>query len=163
VIGIATYLITQKFSELTDSKQQGVRRFGYRLDSVRQWQPVAWPAYRAEKIAIDQVENLTKDLARLIGEMGTDRPLNAGAFSGSPIYRSVRDFDATVTKKSLSSADRSSAIQTFLSSIRTATQSDILRGRQTLRYDYFQHQLAEQAEIREQMYRLFDRLIRANR
>ncbi len=163
VIGIATYLMTQKFPELTDSPQPGVRRFGYRLDSVRQWQPVAWPVYRADKAAIDQVENLTKDLARLIGEMGDRRALNASSFSTSPIYRPVRDFDASMAKKSLSHADRSSATQTFLSSIRAATQADIIRGRQTLRYDYFQHQLAEQAEIREQMYRLFDKLIRGNR
>jgi hypothetical protein len=55
------------------------------------------------------------------------------------------------------------AVQNFLASIRAATQSDITQARQTLHYDFFLHEISEQADIREQMYKLFDRLARANR
>jgi hypothetical protein len=65
-------------------------------------------------------------------------------------------------RKNLSAADRSMAIQNFLASIRAATQADIVQAKQTLRYDFFTHQILEQGEIRDQMYQLFDRLVRAN-
>jgi hypothetical protein len=155
VIGIATYLTKKKFAEFTDSGAEGVRRFGYRVDTVKTWQPVAWGPYRSEKASLDQVTSLTKDLARLIGEMSKG-PIEAGGFASSPIYRPIRDYQQTATKRTLSQADRHAALQNFLSSIRAATQGDIVRTRKTLHYDFFQHRLSEEGMIREQMYKLFD-------
>lgn len=155
VIGIATYLTKKKFAEFTDSGAEGVRRFGYRVDTVKTWQPVVWGPYRAEKASLDQVTLLTKDLARLIGEMGRG-PIDAAAFASSAIYRPIRDYQQTALKRSMSPADRAAALQNFLSSIRAATQGDIVRTRKTLHYDFFQHRLSEETQIREQMYKLFD-------
>jgi len=162
VIGIATYLTKRRFTELTNPNEPAVRRFGYRLDSVKRWQSVNWQAYQGEKAATDKVEHLTQDLARLINELHTNRPLNATAYASSPIGRAVRDFKAVEEKRNLSAVDRSMATQNFLGAIRAATQSDIVQARQTLRYDFFLHEISEQAEIREQMYKLFDQLMRAN-
>jgi hypothetical protein len=162
VIGIATYLTKRRFKELTNPNEAAVRRFGYRLDTVKRWQPVNWPAYQAEKAAVDRVEALTQDLARLIKELGSNRPLNASAYGASPIGRPVRDFATATEKKGLSPVDRNMAVQNFLASIRAATQSDIVQARQALRYDFFLHEISEQADIREQMYKLFDHLARTN-
>jgi hypothetical protein len=38
---------------------------------------------------------------------------------------------------------------------------DITAAKQRLRYDYFRRQVDEQAEIREQMYKLFDGLLKS--
>lgn len=160
VIGIATYLKTRQFAEFSDRKESRVRRFGYRLDSVKQWQPVTWQNYQAERVELDRVEALTKDLMHLIGAMRADAQVSAGDFGNSVIGRPVRDFTESIGSKRLSAADRTRVTQNFLSSIRSATMSDITQAKQRLRYDYFRRSVDEQAETRDQMYQLFDRLLK---
>ena len=50
VIGIATYLTIRKYDSATKVavKERIVRRFGYRLDSVKTWQPVNWQGFYAQ-------------------------------------------------------------------------------------------------------------------
>jgi S1-C subfamily serine protease len=70
VIGVATYLIVREMDALSGRSAPQVRRFGFRLDSVKQWQPVAWPVYRAEFRTIQAIEARTQDLASLLQELG---------------------------------------------------------------------------------------------
>lgn len=161
VIGIATYLTTRQFAELSDRRESRVRRFGYRLDSVKQWQPVAWANYQAERAEVDRVEALTKDLMRLINAMRGDAPVQPGDFSNSAIARPVRDFLEGNGRQKLSAADRARVTQNFLAAIRSATMSDVNQAKQRLRYDFFRKSVEEQVEVRDQMYRLFDRLLKA--
>ena len=161
VIGIATYLKTREFAEFSDRRVSKVRRFGYRLDSVKQWQPVAWANYQAERLEAEHVAALTKDLMRLISAMRADAPVNAGQFRDSAISRPVRDFMESSNSRRLSAADRSRVTQNFLTSLRSATMSDITLARQRLRYDFFRREVDEQAEIRDQMYKLFDGMLKA--
>ncbi len=161
VIGIATYLKKREFAELADRRESRVRRFGYRLDSVKQWQPVAWAAYQAERVEADRVEALTRELMKLISVMRADAPVKAGDFGNSAINRPVRDFVQSIERQKLSAADRSRTTQNFLAAIRSATMGDITQARQRLRYDFFRKQVDEQAEMREQMYQLFDRMLKA--
>jgi hypothetical protein len=162
VIGIATYLTKRRFQEFTSNGADNqVRRFGYRLDTVKTWQPVVWNAYRAEAVAFGQVEALTKDLERLIGQLektqrSKEVSLDAGEFSNSPIYRTVRDFNEMLHRRSVSVTDRKAAFQSFMGSLRASTQADIARDRQTFRYDFFLRRLGDEARIREEMYKLFD-------
>jgi Trypsin-like peptidase domain len=161
VIGIATYLKTRQFAEFSDRRESKVRRFGYRLDSVKEWQPVAWANYQAERVEVDRVEAVTKDLIRLIQAMREDAPMQASDFRNAAIARPVRDFLEGYGKQKMSSADRTRVTQNFLAAIRSATMSDINQVKQRLRYDFFRKSVDEQAETREQMYRLFDQLQKA--
>jgi hypothetical protein len=161
VIGIATYLITRQFAELADRRESRVRRFGYRLDSVKQWQPVAWANYQAERAEVDRIESMTKDLMRLIGTLRGNARVSASDFSNSAVSRPLRDFIQGTEKQKLSAADRDRVTQNFLAAIRSTTMSDITLARQRLRYDFFRHSVDEQAEIREQMFKLFDGLLKA--
>ncbi len=160
VIGIATYLMQRRFKELGDPGQGSVRRFGYRLDSVKQWQPVHWPTFQAEHAAVDRVTGVTRDLARLIGDMNANTPMTGATYSTPSIARNVRDLDAILTRRGLAKPDRVRAFQTFVAGIRTVTQADLAQVRPTLRYDYFQRALGEEGEVREEMYQLFDRLLK---
>ncbi|MGB8170627.1 MAG: serine protease [Chthoniobacteraceae bacterium] len=161
VIGIATYLKTREFSQFADGRVSKVRRFGYRLDSVKEWQPVNWTNYQAERVEVDRVEAVTKDLIRLIQALSASAPVQAGEFRNAVIARPVRDFLEGNTKQKLSAADRTRVTQNFLSAIRSATMSDVTQAKQRLRYDFFRKSVDEQAEMREQMYQLFDRLQKA--
>jgi hypothetical protein len=54
-------------------------------------------------------------------------------------------------------------VTTFLASLRSLTQADIKQARQQFRYEFFRRDLAEQAQMREKMFQLFDRVLRSNR
>ncbi|MEA3211363.1 MAG: serine protease Do [Chthoniobacter sp.] len=160
VIGIATYLITGRYAELTDTRQHRVRRFGFRLDSVKKWQPVVWAAFQADKVELDKVAALTEQYARLIDALRVDARVDPGTFASSAISRPLRDFMDVVGKRNLSPPDRARAGQNFLAALRSGTQSDVAQARERIRYDFFQRALAEEAGTRAQMSKLFDRLLK---
>ena len=47
IIGVATYLIVKQYDASTRQamREPRIRRFGYRLDSVKTWQPVTWNSF----------------------------------------------------------------------------------------------------------------------
>lgn len=161
VLGIATYLTRRRFAELGEGLESKVRRFGFRLDSVKKWQPVTWPAYQAEKAEVDKIEASTKDLVRLIEAMRRDTTVRPGEFGNSAISRPVRDFLQAMERQKLSAADRGRVTTSFLTSLRSATQGDIAQARGRLRYDFFRRAVDEEAEVRDEMYKLFDGLLKA--
>jgi hypothetical protein len=72
----------------------------------------------------------------------------------------VREFSNALANRSLSVADRTQAVQRFLGSMRSATQFDLARVRPLLTYDFFRRDLAEEEQIREKMFEVFDRTLR---
>ena len=64
VIGVATYLVINNYNEVTNEKNAKpvIRRFGYRIDNVKQWQVVDWRAFHAQAAEMDGIETLTGDL-----------------------------------------------------------------------------------------------------
>ncbi len=163
VIGIATYLMTSKFSEFTNSRTESVRRFGYRLDSVKQWQGVHWPTFQAERASMDKMEALTTDLINLIREMSGKTAANSTSYAHSGLARTVEDLNVTMGRGKLSGPDRQRAAQMFFASVRSLSQGDVNQARQTLRYSYFQEGLKEQVQVREEVYKIFDQLLKSRR
>jgi hypothetical protein len=160
VIGIATYLAQRRYSELADVKDTRVRRFGYRLDSVKQWQPVSWPVFQGERTELEKIVKLTQDFARLIEAIRTDADVDAAQFTSGAVARPVREFATTMSRRGISAADRDRAVHQLLASLRGATQADIVQARARFRYDFFQRALAEEAETRQEMQKLFDRMMK---
>lgn len=163
VLGIATYLMTSKFSEFTSAEKKSVRRFGYRIDSVKEWQGVHWPTFQAERAAMDKVEALTVDLIGLIREMSGKTQPNSTVYTNPALARTIRELDTTLGRRQLSVPDRQRAVQSFFANIRSMSQGDVNQARQTMRYSYFQEGLNEQVQVREEIYKLFDKLIKARR
>jgi hypothetical protein len=115
--------------------------------------------FQAERPELENVET-TKDFARLIEAIRADASVEAASFSSGAVSRPVRDFLAAADRRGVSPADRTRAVQQLLASLRGATQADIVQARQRFRYDFFQRALNEEAEVREEMHRLFDRLLK---
>jgi hypothetical protein len=130
---------------------------------VKQWQGVHWPTYQAERASMDKVEALTGDLIDLVREMsGRTRP-NSTVYTSSALARTVHDLETTLSSRTISVPDRKRAIQSFFSSVRLLSQGDVTQARQTLRYSYFQEGLKEQVQVREEIYKLFDQLLKNRR
>ena len=71
VIGIATYHLVRTIDPSTKQPLAvpEVRRFGYRLDSVKTWQPVNWAAFAAQAEEMERIDKLTLDLRKFLRDI----------------------------------------------------------------------------------------------
>ncbi len=160
VIGIATYLTMRDMDGLSGRAVPKVRRFGYRLDSVKQWQPVAWPAYNEEHATIERIKERTHDLAALLREMSRSGGVNASHHQNPAIRRPLDKFSEATSAKGLLPTDRARAVKDLMDAMRQASQSDVQLANARLRYDFFRKELSEEQQVRGQFYKIFDELMR---
>ncbi len=161
VIGIATYLTMRDMDGLSGRAVPKVRRFGYRLDSVKQWQPVAWPAYNEEHATIERIKERTHDLAALLREMSRSGGVNASHHQNPAIRRPLDKFSEATSGKGLLATDRARALKDLMDAMRQASQNDVQLANARLRYDFFRKELGEEQQVRGQFYKIFDELMRA--
>ena len=146
VIGIATYLIMKR----TGPKEEVVRRFGYRLDSVTQWQLIEWNRFFAESDAVKGVEKTTHELIQLLGGFGRD----AAAFPyETPAIRNA-------LAKFTASGRRPKDLEGFLTALRSTCVGDVRRAEGLLTYDFFKRQLATERSERESIASSLDKAIK---
>ena len=87
VIGVATYALIRKYDAVTKEqvKEPVVRRFGYRLDSVRNWQPVNLSVFAAQAAEMEAIEKLTGDLGDLLSDIATHHNITPGIHTNAAI------------------------------------------------------------------------------
>jgi len=161
VIGVATYLTIKKYDPATKEvlKAPLVRRFGYRLDSVKTWQPVAWPVFYAQAAELQAIETLTGALGNFLVDLGTDGKVSQGAHS-NPAIKSRIDQWMADSKKRQSPKDAAQVDQNFISFLKVSCRSDITAAQHRLTYDYFQRQLSTEQQQRGEIAEIFDKIIR---
>ena len=160
VIGVATYLTVREIDGITGRAAPKVRRFGYRLDSVKQWQPVAWPAYNEEFAMIERIKERTHDLAALIKEMARTGGVNATHHQNPVIRRPLDKFGEATSGKGLIPTDRARAVKDLMAAMRFASENDIEQANVRLRYDFFRRELSEEQQVRGQFYKIFDEMMK---
>ena len=160
VIGIATYLTMRDMDGLSGRAAPKVRRFGYRLDSAKQWQPVVWPAYNEEFATMERIKERTHDLAALVREMSRTGGVNASRHKNPAIRGPLDKFDEALSGKSLIKTDRAHAVKEFMTAMRAVSQSDTEQANARLRYDFFRKELTEEQQVRAQFYKIFDEMLK---
>ena len=168
VIGIASYIRTKKGDEFTkDSGIKEMRRFGYRLDTISQWQELNWPVFQREAALVQGVEEFTDDYDAFWQYVEKKKP---SAFElGSRnhrLQRHIRDFQGAINRK-IGDADFQKALTSFLKGLRNESQQEFLPGRPAPQYWFLQKKWSEQKEIREEISKdltqdIQDRQTRAN-
>ena len=160
VIGVATYAIIRKYDPSTKEpvKEPVIRRFGYRLDSIKTWQPVAWPAFSAQAAEMEALEKLTGDLGNFLDDLAHNGHVTRGANS-NPVIKNRIDSWLDDRAKRLSPRDAAMADQSFLSFLKITCQNDVTAARQHLTYDYFQRGLVDQQRERNEISGVFDEII----
>jgi hypothetical protein len=165
VIGVATYLITNQYDLTTKQKltQPVIRRFGYRLDSVKGWQPVNWRAFDTQAALMDRVDKLTDDLYDFFKDLDEHNGVVTPARHTNPVIATrIDDWLAEKgTHPSEENADEANA--NFLSFLKIACRSDINAAQSQISYDYFLRDLADQKQTRDEMAKAFDQIIRGDR
>ncbi len=160
VIGIATYLTLRKVDE-NNAIGMGteVRRFGYRLDSVKNWEPVNWARFYAQADQVQKILTGGEEFARFLAFMREkDAPMPQ--FSNGGIRRAVDTFRSRVSSRRLSDADRESARREFLGNLRVAARSDLATFDTRTAYDYFKRQIADETKFRDALYEAFSRALK---
>ncbi len=161
VVGVATYLVTNQYDLSTNQrlKQPVVRRFGYRLDSIKKWQPVYMPAFYSQAATMDSIENLTDDLYAFFQDVAVHNGRVTPELHTNPVIKErINDWLAAKSNHP-SAQDAADADASFLSFLKIACQSDINAAQRQITYDYFVRDLADQERIRNQMSKAFEELI----
>lgn len=130
-----------------------VRRFGYRIDTVARWEPVNWPAFRAEAKQVEEVSRLTEDI---VGFLGSLRARSVPQYKTETLRRPATLWLERVRSKQVSETDRVSATQRFLGQLRSMVRNDIQATEASLRYAYFRNDLQDERQVRDQLYEAFD-------
>jgi hypothetical protein len=161
VIGVATYLTIKNFDPATKQliREPIVRRFGYRLDSVKTWQPVNWNAFAAQALEIKNIEELTTDFVRLLNDLAKHHKLTPGMHT-NPAIKSRIEWWESQKRGRMSPQDSATVDQNFLGFLKTAAQADVATARQQITYDYFQRPLAEQQKARNEISDVFASIIK---
>jgi hypothetical protein len=150
VIGVATYVLINKMDPVTKKalSQPVLRHFGYRLDSVKAWQPINWPAFAAQAATVESVETMTKDLIKLIMDIDKTGRISPGMHTNPAIKNRIDDW-LNQKRPHMSQTDLDRANYNFVSHLKSLCRNDIVTARSTLTYDYFQRQLTEQEHDRD--------------
>jgi hypothetical protein len=161
VIGIATYVTVREVDSVTGRPEPEVRRFGYRLDTIKQWQPVEWPAYHREFVTMERVKLRTQEVLALVQDLAQESGFVAEHYR-SPVLRTpIERYVQTTTRSGINRQDRNRAEMDLIATVRTACQSDIDQARLTVRYDYFLGALRQELEVRGKFRQLFDGILKA--
>jgi hypothetical protein len=161
VIGVVTYYVTNDYDLTTNEKLQKpvVRRFGYRLDSVKGWQAVNWRAFEAQATEMQSIDTLTDDLYDFVRDLEDNHGrVTPGRHTNPAIKNRIDDWMAE--KGSHPSAeDAAVANANFITYIKDACQSDIATAESQVTYDYFLRDLAEQKGYRDGMEKSFQQYV----
>lgn len=162
VIGVATYLTVKKYDPATNEvlRHPVVRRFGFRLDSVKTWQPVNWPLFYAQAGELEKIEQLTADLEKFLIDLGRNSRVTLGAHSNPAIKSRIDQWQAVKKERKLSPKDMAQVNLNFISFIKSACRADTTAAQPRMTYDYFQRQLASEQQIRGEMAEIFDKIIK---
>ncbi len=141
--------------------ERKLRRFGYRLDSVQNWQDIAWPEFQAEAVALKQVDERTEDILSLIREVNEHKGITPSAqHHTAPVERLLHNYFESIAGRP-SPADALRTRQDLLDGLRSLCESDLAEIRPRLRYDCFVREAVERQRFRDGMSKMFDNALKA--
>ena len=165
VIGVATYLTINNYDTTTNEKNAKpvIRRFGYRLDNVKQWQGVNWTAFHAQAAEMDKIGALTDDLYDFFRDISENKGSVTPDRHTNPVIKNRINEWIANKGKNQSTEDQAMADENFLSFLKVACESDVATAKRDISYDYFQRELADQQQTRDEMAKAFDEIIKSLR
>lgn len=153
VLGIATYLTKER---VEGERSPVTRRYGYRLDSVKKWEPVNWGLFQADADQVEKISALTEDIFKFIDALDKNQKPN---FATETLRKPAEEWRATLSKPRLSVPDRKNATQSFFSNLRNMVRRDVVAAETSLHYSYFRDKLQEERSARDALYKDFDTAI----
>lgn len=141
VIGVATYA---KLDSLVSGGEK-LRRFGYRLDSVKTWQRVDWPRFYIEADLAAKIKDSTTELDEILSEFAVVRKRRISNYDSPPVRKAFDSYYRSLAMAG-DAAEVDRAVRQLLASLREACRSDVAGAKGRFSYDYFRRQV-EHAEL----------------
>lgn len=158
VIGVATYALKEDLL----SGEKKIRRFGYRLDTVKQWQPVDWVRFYAEADRLEKIQDTTTELKQAFLELNglnqRSNKVRKYAYE-SPVIRDALDKFYTTLARVEDQREADRAINALLGALRNASQSGPTTVKPVFTYDFFRRQYTEQDSDRTELMKLFVKIL----
>jgi S1-C subfamily serine protease len=161
VIGVATYMLIEQYDVSTKRslRKPVVRRFGYRIDSVKQWQPVNRSLFYAQAAQLDAIEKLTNEFLSFFQNFSQNQGQVWGHAFSDPNINSQIAYWVDRMHSSSTPAEQHQARVNFFSTLKEACRTDVDAAQRQMTYDYFLRKLGDQREEREQMQKDFDEIL----
>jgi hypothetical protein len=163
IIGLATFLTVHTPSDALGegAVKPTVRRFGYRIDSVKTWEPVNWFRFYLQSAQLAKIKATSADFVKLF-EDSASGPLAAERYQTPAIRQAIENYRARLLSSSHpSAADREMGRRSLFSDLRAATRSDIVAFDSRNAYDYFRRKVGEEERLRDELYAQLTREIQA--
>lgn len=157
VIGVATYAMVKRIGP----RQEKIRRFGFRLDSVPQWQTIDWKRFYGEADEMERLKKTTADLVALLNDLGKHgRPTHT--YDSAVVRGSLDGFYANRNLRpgSRYAAGSGQSLPTLL---HLASRNELANAKARCAYDFFRRQLEEEERNREEILGIFDKMVKARR
>jgi hypothetical protein len=161
VMGVATFEVYHRYLLIKSDKAQppANRKYAFRIDSVKGWQPVSWPAYDAQAKQMAAVDELSEDLYDFYRDLNLNNGNVTPQQHDNPdLQHRIEDW-VTGKKSNLSPEDSASADATFLSFLKTTCESDIAAAQSQVTYNCFADELAWEKQERQEMEKSFEQTI----
>lgn len=158
VIGVATYVTREEVF----SGEKKLRRFGYRLDTVKQWQPVDWTRFYAEADKLVKIETTTRELAHAFSELnGLNQRTNKVrrfAYDVPAIRHALDDFYGSLETRSQREADQ--VVDNLVGNLSDVSRLDAGAVKTAFSYDCFRRRCTEQQEARTEIMEMIVKIMR---
>ncbi len=162
MIGIATFALVRRVDSIASDSQfaSGIRRFGYRLDTVRAWEHPAAAQFAAEKQKVDAVRKMTESLFSLGSELSSGN-VSLSKYEGadSPLSPVITEFTSDAGGLHPLSLDRRESVLRLVRALSFETQADISTLRRQDFTWYHWHEMQPDFEARTAMKKGFDQML----
>ena len=150
VIGIASYVQTRKHDEISkDSGVAEVRRFGYRLDTIKNWQDLNWTLFQKEAAQLQAIEDFSAAYFQFWEDLNAKKGRISGLSSTNPrIQRHLRNLQRDAAN-SRGGKEFQKAVTSFLWALQSEAKQEFLPGRPAPQYWFTKHEWNRQKELRE--------------
>lgn len=143
VIGIATY----SSQEALLSGEKKIRRFGFRLDTVKQWAVVDWARFYAEADQLEKISATTDELRQAFKELNglnqRENKVRVYAYE-SPVIRTALDDFYSALDRAKNQRAANNAANDLLATLNNVSSDYASAAKPTFVYEYFRQQFADQ-------------------
>jgi hypothetical protein len=162
LIGIATFATVRNVDLLSKDSQfdSGVRRFGYRLDTVQSWEQPTAGQFAAEAKTVKAVRKKTEYLYYLGRDLSNGHVSPAKyETSDSPLRNLFTEFNSDVGGLHSDSLDPHESALSFIRALGYETQSDISPLRRQDFTWYHWHELEMDMQARTELKKAYDQML----
>ena len=159
VIGVATY-ITREERNLDEGRlAPTVRRFGYRLDSIKRWEPVRWWDYNDEFQTVEKIHKRSLELLAILTRLHEGKTTHPNAVQDPMIQAPLAKFAQSLRTIQTQQGYIEGA-EEFVKGLKRASFEDIDIARRRVGYSFFLERLVEEERLRAPIAEILDTVLK---